>query len=40
MIEIADLIDRVLSNPESPETIAAVRARVNEMMAQYPIFAW
>jgi glycine hydroxymethyltransferase len=40
MLEIADLIDRVLSNPESPETIAAVRARVNEMMAQYPIFAW
>jgi glycine hydroxymethyltransferase len=40
MLEIADLIDRVLSNPESAETIAAVRARVNEMMAQYPIFAW
>lgn len=40
MLEIADLIDRVLSNPESAETIAAVRARVNEMMSQYPIFAW
>jgi glycine hydroxymethyltransferase len=40
MLEIADLIDRVLSNPESPETIAAVRSRVNEMMAEYPIFAW
>jgi glycine hydroxymethyltransferase len=40
MAEIATLIDTVLSDPESPETIARVRARVNEMMAQYPIFAW
>jgi glycine hydroxymethyltransferase len=40
MLEIATLIDTVLSDPESPETIARVRARVNEMMAEYPIFAW
>jgi glycine hydroxymethyltransferase len=40
MLEIATLIDTVLSDPESPETIARVRARVNEMMAAYPIFAW
>lgn len=37
---IADMIDRVLSNPESEETIAAVRKEVNDMMEQYPIFAW
>jgi len=37
---IAELIDSVLSNPESAETINAVRAKVNAMMAEYPIFAW
>lgn len=37
---IADLIDRVLSNPEDADTIADVRRQVNAMMEQYPIFAW
>ena len=40
MSEIADLIDTVLSAPESPETIAKVREKVNATMAEYPIFAW
>ena len=40
MGEIADLIDTVLSAPESPETIAKVREKVNATMAEYPIFAW
>ena len=40
MGEIADLIDTVLSTPESPETIAKVREKVNATMAEYPIFAW
>ncbi|MDE6397393.1 MAG: serine hydroxymethyltransferase [Muribaculaceae bacterium] len=40
MGEIADLIDTVLSAPESPETIAKVREKVNTTMAEYPIFAW
>lgn len=40
MAYIADLIDEVLSNPENQEVIADVRRRVNEMMAEYPIFAW
>ena len=40
MVEIVDMIDTVLSNPESPETIAAVRARVNAAMEGYPIFAY
>ena len=40
MAYIVDLIDRVLSDPENPEVIAAVRAEVNDMMANYPLFAW
>ena len=40
MVEIVDMIDTVLSNPESPETIAAVRARVNAAMEGYPMFAY
>ena len=37
---IVELIDRVLSNPESEENIAAVRAEVNAEMVKYPLFAW
>jgi glycine hydroxymethyltransferase len=37
---IVDLIDRVLSNPECEENIAAVRAEVNKEMVKYPLFAW
>lgn len=37
---IADMIDRVLSNPDSNDIITQVRAQVNEMMVEYPIFAW
>ncbi len=37
---IVDLIDRVLHAPEDEANIAAVRAEVNEMMTQYPLFAW
>ena len=40
MAYIVDLIDRVLSDPENPEVIAAVRSEVNDMMANYPLFAW
>lgn len=40
MEPIVELIDRVLSNPESEETIAAVRAEVNRLMESQPIFAW
>ena len=40
MGEIVEMIDTVLANPESPETIAAVRKKVNETMAQYPMFAY
>ena len=37
---IADFIDSVLSSPEDTQNIAEVRRQVNEMMEQYPIFAW
>ena len=37
---IAEMIDTVLSAPEDREGIAAVRKSVNEMMANYPIFAY
>ena len=40
MAWIVELIDRVLSNPESEENIAAVRAEVNAEMVKYPLFAW
>jgi glycine hydroxymethyltransferase len=40
MGEIVEMIDTVLSNPEDEKTISAVRAKVNETMKDYPIFAW
>ena len=40
MAWIVDLIDKVLSAPESDANIAAVREEVNREMVQYPLFAW
>lgn len=40
MDKVAGLIERVLDAPEDQQVISAVRAEVNETMAQYPIFAW
>lgn len=40
MGEIVEMIDTVLSDVESPATIAAVKAKVNATMEKYPIFAW
>lgn len=37
---IVELIDTVLSNPESEANIKAVREKVNTMMAERPMFAW
>lgn len=37
---IVELIDTVLSNPESEANIKAVRQKVNTMMAERPMFAW
>lgn len=40
MGEIVDLIDKVLSNPESETVINEVKEYVNKTMSQYPLFAW
>ncbi len=40
MVVIAELIETVLNDPESEEVIASVRARVNDIMKDYPLFAW
>lgn len=40
MGEIVEMIDTVLSAPEDETRIAAVRGKVNEMMADYPMFAY
>ena len=40
MVEIAGMIEEVLNDPENEAVIAAVRARVNETMKQYPLFAY
>ena len=40
MVEIAEMIEQVLNDPENEDVIASVRARVNETMKKYPLFAY
>jgi len=40
MAEIVELMDRVLSSPEDENIIKAVREKVNQTMAEYPLFAY
>ena len=40
MVLVAELIETVLNDPENEEVIASVRARVNETMKDYPLFAY
>lgn len=40
MAEIAEMIEEVLNAPADEQVIASVRKRVNETMAQYPLFVW
>ena len=40
MVEIVEMIDTVLSNPESDANIKAVREKVNSIMMGFPMFAW
>ena len=40
MVKIAELIERVLNTPEDETVIAAVRAEVNGIMKDYPLFAY
>lgn len=37
---IVDLIDRVISNIDNEKVIAEVRAEVNKLMKDFPLFAW
>ncbi len=37
---IVELIDRVLADPDNEATIKAVRAEVNKLMQELPLFAW
>ncbi|MCM1092940.1 MAG: serine hydroxymethyltransferase [Bacteroides sp.] len=40
MVEIVELIDAVLSAHDNPQVIAEVKAKVNAMMENYPMFAY
>ena len=40
MVQIAAWIEEVLNDPENEQVIASVRARVNEKMKDYPLFAY
>lgn len=40
MAVIAEMIEEVLNAPDDERVISSVRARVNETMKQYPLFAW
>ena len=40
MVKIAELIERVLNDPENEENIAAVRSEVNATMEKYPLYAY
>lgn len=40
MVVIAEMIEQVLNSPEDETVIASVRRRVNELMQQYPLFAY
>ena len=40
MVEIVEMIDTVLANPEDEAIIKTVREKVNKTMEKYPLFAW
>ncbi len=40
MVEIAEMIEIVLNNYDNEEVIESMRQRINETMAQYPLFAY
>lgn len=40
MVLIAELIERVLNEPENQDVINEVKAIVNRTMSEYPLFAW
>ncbi len=40
MVKIAELIERVLNDPENEQVISSVRTEVNGIMKDYPLFAY
>ncbi len=40
MLEIAEMIETVLTNKDDAKLIASIKKRVNETMLQYPLFAY
>ena len=40
MVLVAELIEKVLNAPEDENVIAEVRKQVNDVMANYPLFAY
>jgi len=38
--QVVDFIDEVISNIDNEEVIAGVRKKVNNLMGQFPLFAW
>ncbi len=40
MIEISEMIDTVLCSPENDSVITSVRKKVNQIMSEYPLFAY
>jgi len=40
VVQIAELIERVLDNYDNESIIAEVRSYVNDLMKGYPLFAW
>ncbi len=40
VVKIVDFIDEVISNIDNEEVIAGVRKKVNDLMGQFPLFAW
>ncbi len=40
VVKIVDFIDEVISNIDDEQAIASVRKKVNELMGDFPLFAW
>ncbi len=40
MGEVVEMIDAVLSDPESEATLKSIKEKVNAVMKDYPLFAW
>ncbi len=40
VVKIVDFIDEVISNIDDEQAIAGVRRKVNELMGDFPLFAW